>query len=195
MKHQEIGASPIWRATLETLASRWLMQNPHVEEDADGVAARLIARAETVRKYCDLPQARQLDTPRKWETNWKPVEAWDRLAAVLERLEWRAKLVESPRFSPATLASSQAGEQVDTVFVEKSVAEELAARFRAHGLLLPFGWREGAVLILAEELYDISASRMGHPPAREWVDQLSRHPFTHTVLGWPFYPWVLDFVK
>jgi hypothetical protein len=196
----DIAKSPVFHASVETLTERWLDRDRSLEllgdekPDARVIAGRLVVRAESVRRYVDLPQASILDTPRKWDTGWNAQKTWDRVAAALERLGWQSRLIDVKRLPPPLLAE-QENEGRDVVLVEKWAAEDRAREFRQAGLLLPFTWREGAAYLLCDALYDIAADKMGNPPAREYVDLLARHVFCQQVRGWPFLPWVIDFIN
>lgn len=193
-----ITETPFLEASLESVIRRWQATDEGQRLggglDAEEIAARLKRRADAVRRYCDLPRRKPLNSLRKWRAEWTPEEAWHLIAGALERLGWTSRLVEGDSFAPELLASAQPGEE-DVALVEKWIAERQAQRFRDAGLLVRFGWKDAAVQLLCDELYDIAAMKMGRAPALPWLDEYARHPFCREVLGWPFSPWAVELLE
>jgi hypothetical protein len=191
-----IGTSPVWEADLNTLVGFWLKktENQGVSKQfhRDEVVQKVVQRAEKIRQFSQLPTIGLMDSPRKWETNWNREQAWGRLLKALSAFDWSVRIV-TERMSGRALAANQfAGD--DVILIEKWAVEQRVSSLQEAGLLIPFGWEDGVVLTLAEEVYEVLSEEVGHRPAQDWVDELGRHEFVQRVLGLPFTPWVVRFI-
>ncbi len=193
-----IGRGPLWEATLEDLASRWLDLPANgsiaAEFTPEQIARRVTERVGRVRRYCEVPAAPALDSPRRWETSWRREKMRDAILAALERQGWKVSISGRRNMSAPEIASAfPIGEQ--TIVLEWWVIEERARRLSEAGLLIPFSADDAMVLMLAEELFLASATRMGNPPAHPWIDELARHLFAKDVLGLPFTPLAAELAR
>lgn len=191
-----IGRYPVWQASLEDLLRRWQNDTPSgytaPDEEPGRAVRRVQNRADAVARFLKIQKPPLMATTRRWETEWKPEPAWDRLATAIKPLGWTAVLTTDDR--PATtMTISASSSHSDAAYISRSAAHQLAGDFRNRGLLLPFTWKEGAALLLAREVFSIGTDQVGNAPAREWVDDLAREAFSRDVLGWPFYPLAAHF--
>lgn len=192
MASRDIASDAIWTEDIAHLAARWLKRTDAPRGlDAPALAHRVLKRAEVVRRHVKLPIARMLLTPRQWETHWKAAEAEAALTAAVARLGWSVTFVRERNLTgPFIAANLPAGER--SVALELAAADDLVARYRTAGLLLPFERPDATALLLAWELFEIAAEHIGHRPAEEWIDPIARHVFAQQVLGCPFCPWVAE---
>lgn len=193
-----IGTQPIWFEPFGELVIRWFArQGEELRAEIGGTAEAILRaeqRAARVLEYSRLKPMRALKTAREWQTRWEPREAWQQLAAHLDRLGWQALRVRSDDDRRTHLAHHALEEtERQVVLVVDHHLRERARTAKDAGCALDLTEDDLAPLVLAEEIYEIESGRLGRPP-KPWVDELARPEFAKRLLGWPFHPLVFGLI-
>lgn len=94
--------------------------------------------------------------------------------------------------SPTDL-TGLATEEDETIIIDLNAARARVERLRAAGLTLPLNERDGALLMLCEEVYALAVADLPElPPHEALADQVAPHEFARRLLGLPFHPWAAD---
>lgn len=189
---------PIWYERAELLVERLIVRDglPAGAANAADMIRRLRRRTEALRKYLDLPLAKPLDTPRRWETGWDAPGKLKALKAALDHHDFDLAISDPFKGSSLTLAAQMPGPAPrNRLILDESTFIPKALELRDAGITLPLGRDEGMIIVLTEELYAIAAEGIGKAPEFPWVDEYGVSLFVQEVLGLPFCPLALKLVK
>jgi len=185
----------IWTEDLELLLRRaaGLGRLPEgiPREDLPAAAERVRRRSDAVAQYLGLAHAQHIATPSLWATRWNAGAERRRLTEALKKLGWTVSYVEDAEAARHKIASANP-HATQLVVIAESSALSLLDRLKANGLTLPFQPEDAALLLLAEELFQATVARMGHPPKDAWVDPIGVTEFQQRALGLPFHPFLLE---
>lgn len=185
-----IGSSSIWRETLPQLVERWLDRPANAQRThpmaPEEIAQRVLRRVETVSDTIPNLNATVIRTAREWETRWNARTLTTALVELLEKLGWKVTIPADSRVLPSDLPAFHP-EDENVILLDRRAAKERARRLQDAGLLLLVRAEDAMVLLLAEELYEVLATKLGHTPA-DWVEELAMPLFVQRLLGLPFNP-------
>jgi hypothetical protein len=187
-----ISAASVFLEDIHELARRWARHTPRPPVTADELAATAIRRATEALEAGRVPRQKLLEaTTRAWELGWRRDARWGALEAWLAARSVGCRLVPSANFCATDLNDPTAGDNL--VLIPLDLAAGLAADLVAAGLEVPFSERDGAVLLLAREVYHRLAEQMETLP-HPVLERAATGVFIQHVLGLPFCPWLLDVV-
>ncbi|MBI1291936.1 hypothetical protein GC173_11940 [bacterium] len=188
--------STLWSEKFEQLAARWAKE-PHGEDEPGFSGPELVSRVRSrlriIQNYNRVTSRLAISSKRHWDQSWNPEAVERDLRAAARRLGWSVYI--SPKGQPSPLELAAAGVDSNTILLDMVTAGQRAAALRDAGL--PRRWeKEQAVLqMLAEEIYTLTAERIGNLPAYAVVEEAALALFVQESLGLPFNPWALRFVK
>jgi len=186
----------LWNEKLEDLAKRWA-EEPRSEDDPGFSAKELVSRVRSrlriIQNYNRVPSRLELNSRRQWEQVWHS-EAIERdLRAAAKRLGWGVYV--APQGPPSPIELAAAGVQGNAILLDMAAAGQRAQALREAGLNRIWTKEHAMLQMLAEEIFHLTAERIGNRSAYRVVEEAALGQFVQESLGLPFNPWALRFAQ